>query len=462
VTESTELTIRPPQTPDEMRALYRLAAETFWPVGDLDEATTYRIGRYLTGPGGDRAYPHGAYRGEIFLGGYHAFWRQLRLGPALLDTVCIGAVATKPERRNQGVARALLRYAVAQAKRNKAALLLLDGIGSFYHRFGFADVLDLTHHLIERNAVLALPPVPDMPRVRAATPDDAPILLELYERRLGDHYGGFARTLEQQRHRLEQFDPRNPAWLAVGADDVARGYLLLSFGHAAHAIEVGAADWPTALALLQHQARLLERPAFLDPRGEHYAPGGLPAEVRWSLPPDSTVCYLLADHLSVRSESLHRPDADWMARPADLPTLYRALLPLWQQRRQQHHGPGHDGWGGVLTLDVDGDVAHLDLSGPEIGFDVSARKPASERKTATGQDEHGDKKNDQRAKDDNGEDDAPTVRLPSAVFTQLIFGYRPVEWAMAQPGVAVSPHLRAPLETLFPLTPVWIAGSDAF
>jgi len=455
VAESTELTIRPPQTPDEVRALYRLAAETFWPVGDLDEATASRIGRHLTGPGGDRAYPHGAYRGATFLGGYHAFWRQLRLGPALLDTVCIGAVATRPERRNQGVARALLRYAVAQAKRNKAALLLLDGIGDFYHRFGFVDVLDLTHHLVERNAVLALPPVPDIPRVRAATPDDAPILLELYERYLGDRYGGFARTLEQQRHRLEQFDPRNPAWLAVGADGAARGYLLLSFGHADHAIEVGAADWPTALTLLQHQARLLEQPAFLDSRGEHYAPGGLPAELRWALPPDSTVFYLLADHLSVCSESLHRPDADWMARPADPPTLYRALLPLWQQRRQ--HNAGADdrsgGGGGVLTLDVDGDVAHLDLSGPEIGLDVPARKSAPERKTAAGQD-------DQGATDDA--DDASTVRLPSAVFTQLIFGYRPVEWALAQPGVTAPPHLRTPLETLFPLTPVWIAGSDAF
>lgn len=456
MTESSELTIRPPQTPDEVRALYRLVAETFWPSGDLDEATTSRIGRYLTGPGADRAYPHGAYRGETFLGGYHAFWRQLRLGPALLDTVCIGAVATRPEKRNQGVARALLRHAVAQAKRNKAALLLLDGIGDFYHRFGFVDVLDLTHQLVERGAVLALPPVPAMPRVRAATPDDAPILLELYERYLGNRYGGFARTLEQQRHRLEQFDPHNPAWLAVDAGGAARGYLLLSSGNAAHAIEAGVADWPAALALLQHQARLLEQPAFLDPRGEHYAPNSLPTELRWSVPPDSTAFYLLADHLPVRGESLHRPDADWMARPADLPTLYRALLPLWQQRWQQHQGPGHDGWGGILTLDVDGEIAHLDLSGPEVRLDLPARKPASERKSATGGDA-------QRNQDDAAEDDASaTVRLPSAIFTQLIFGYRPVEWATAQPGVTVPPRPRASLETLFPVTPVWIAGSDAF
>ncbi len=460
MSQSTELTVRPPQTPDEVRALYRLVAETFWPSGDLDEATTSRIGRYLSGPGGDRAYPHGAYRGETLLGGYHAFWRQLRLGPALLDTVCIGAVATRPEKRNQGVARALLRYAVAQAKRNKAALLLLDGIGDFYHRFDFVDVLDLTHHLVERAAVLALPPVPDRPRVRPATPDDAPILLELYERHYGRRFGGFARTVEQQRHRLERLDPHNPAWLAVDADGTVRGYLL-SPGNAAHAIEAGAADWPATLSLLKHQVGLLEQPAALQPPGERHVPAEPPpTEVRWSVPPDSTVFYLLADHLPVRSESSHRPDADWMARPADLPALYRALLPLWQQRWQQQQSAMPGGWGDALTLDVDGDVAHLDLSGPEVRLDLPARTPAPERKAAAGEDDQ--QANDKGEDDGNNGNDASTVRLPSAVFTQLVFGYRPVEWAMAQPGVAIPPRLRAPLEALFPVTPVWIAGSDAF
>jgi hypothetical protein len=54
------------------------------------------------------------------------------------------------------------------------------------------------------------------------------------------------------------------------------------------------------------------------------------------------------------------------------------------------------------------------------------------------------------------------VRFSQQVFTQLVFGFRPVSWAAMQAGQYVPDELIPILEVLFPHKQSWIAGSDYF
>lgn len=54
------------------------------------------------------------------------------------------------------------------------------------------------------------------------------------------------------------------------------------------------------------------------------------------------------------------------------------------------------------------------------------------------------------------------MRFSQQVFTQLVFGFRPVTWAAIQAGQRVPDELVAILDVLFPHKQSWIAGSDYF
>jgi hypothetical protein len=54
------------------------------------------------------------------------------------------------------------------------------------------------------------------------------------------------------------------------------------------------------------------------------------------------------------------------------------------------------------------------------------------------------------------------VRFAQQVFTQLIFGFRPVTWAAVQVGQHIPDEIVPVLDVLLPLKKSWIAGSDYF
>ncbi len=176
--ESPDFVVRPLETSAERDAYNLLAIQTFNP--HVDAMTTLpRRRRFIeNSPTFQSSHLRGAFIGTTFLGGYHIDDRILRIGPSRLLTGCIGGVATVPEHRNQGVAAALLHDAVVYAQTSNNALLLLDGIGDFYHRFGFIDVFDVVTHTIDSKAILAQAASPYS--VRLATFEDIPALFELY------------------------------------------------------------------------------------------------------------------------------------------------------------------------------------------------------------------------------------------------------------------------------------------
>jgi hypothetical protein len=145
----------------------------------------------------------------------------------------------------------------------------------------------------------------------------------------------------------------------------------------------------------------------------------------------------------VRSEMISFPDQGWMARPAHLPTLLSSLLPLWQEYWQQR--PHSLDWAGTIALTVGDTTSFLEFGSMGLHFvDTPSFSPHN-------------------------------VTFSQQVFTQLIFGFRPISWALTQPGQLVDsgqaqgsgqarglPLLIPVLNVLFPLGQAWIAGSDFF
>lgn len=117
-------------------------------------------------------------------------------------------------------------------------------------------------------------------------------------------------------------------------------------------------------------------------------------ELWWTLPPNSHSLYLLADHLPIHSNADSYPNQGWMARPVHLPTLFRSLLPLWQE----HWRGCIQKWSGIFTFNVGKYTCSLALGIRDLYFIESPTADVSQ------------------------------VNPTPQVFTQLLFGFRPLTW----------------------------------
>jgi len=407
------ITVRVLETDAEHAAFYHLAASTFAQSRPPEVAgPDWR--RYNEGdPRAAGTSVWGAFRDGTLLGGCIVYQRLLRMPPAELRTACIGAVVTGEEYRKQGVARAVLDEVISSATAGGCSLLLLDGIAHFYNQWGFVDVVDMPVHSIERAHILDLPQ--GACSLRPATVEDAPAMVDLYTRHFGPYDGSFERTVALQEHRLRHQSAESLTMMIVGPEGETQGYFLGHASHPQYGLEIAAETWPAALAALHHHARLLE--------GQDEPP----SVVKWLVPMRSRLFYLLVDRLWIVSETRSHRNAGWMARTANIPNLFAALLPCWSEQWRRA-GPR---WHGRLTLDVEGERVTLELS-------------------------------DDGARPAKGGGSEATVRLSQAVFTQLLWGFRPVSWAAAQPDQHLPPELVPALEALFAPSEAWIPWSDSF
>jgi predicted N-acetyltransferase YhbS len=422
---TTDIVVRPPASDPEMDAFFQLAAAHF--VRDVPgEIAASDLRRSVAeAPGADPTAVRGAFRGDVYVGGYLIEERLLRIGGARLPVACVGVVITHPDHRRQGVATALMNDAATWVRERGLVMLLLHGLADFYRPFGYVDVFDQTEHVVRVSDILTAPPSPY--RVRIATVDDAPALLDLYERHYGPHPGSFVRTLERQAfdlrmsasidprvYRFPDGTPHSPPVVAVDGSGESRGYLVGPWGSLrAFGSEVAADDPPAALALLQWRASL---PA---------AQGQPPSEIRWPLPPDALAAAFIADAFAVETRSVHRPWTGWQASLVDLPGLVRRMLPEWNARYRQNP-PGWSGavalTGGDQTVTLRFDEGRVDCAAPRRGDDAAALHPDA--------------------------------------LAPLLFGFRTVAWAEASAEEPWPDGLASALESLFPRVTPWIAPSD--
>jgi predicted N-acetyltransferase YhbS len=425
---SSPIIVRPLASPTEYKLHFEFADQAFSPEPSPTSALYWQ--QFVTN------YPEfrpeqlrGAFRDGQQLGSYIIHERMLRMGAVQLLTGCVGAVVTYPAHRHQGVATALMNDAIDYAYLHHHALLLLDGIPNFYHRFGYSDMFSQSIHDIDRAAIMALPL--STHTVRPVKQDDAESVLALYNHHYGPITGSFTRTVEQQTYRLQHRSLDNPILLAINPDGHPQGYLSLQSGaDRTQARELAVDNWPAALALLQHHALLLDSPAA-------------PTILRYRLPLTAPALQWMIEHLEVfdtsnwehpadewvvRSQSFHHRDTGWMARVVHLPTLDHALLPEWQARwrRSLSH------WSGDVVLIVGEERCTLRIDGTELQLvDQPIRA-------------------------------ADIIQMTPQTFIQILFGYRPVAWAVQKHSQSINGDLLSVLNVLFPSGHTWIPASDWF
>jgi GNAT superfamily N-acetyltransferase len=219
--------------------------------------------------------------------------------------------------------------------------------------------------------------------------------------------------------------------LAVDAAGHAEGYLSLQGdSDRSQAQELAADNWSAVLALLQYHARLLDGPI-------------VPATLRYRLPSTAPLLQWIIDHLEavdtshwehpsegwvVRSQSYHHHDAGWMARLVRLSALAQAMLPEWQARwrRSLSH------WLGDVPLIVGEETCVLRIDDTELRL---VNQPVMS---------------------------TDAVRLTPQAFTQIVFGYRPVDYFVNQEEQGIKSDLLSVLDVLFPSGHTWIPSSDWF
>jgi predicted N-acetyltransferase YhbS len=415
---SPDFIIRSPETAEEIEYYFRLNAKTFRP----DEYTILvasRRRRFIENdPDFQMLQLRSAFYGKAYVGSYGIQERWLCVESSRLRIGCIGGVVTDQDYRHRGVATAMMQDAIAFAQKRQYSFLLLHGIPDYYQQHGFIDVIeDLPIHVIKHALI------PDRPSekcvVRIAESSDALPLLALYKEHHSTSLCTFAptRTVERQVHYLKNWPEDHLPLLVVDEEGTPEGYALLSKrGECYEAFEVAANTWPAVFVLLQYQNTL------------HVGELMSQTEVSWPLPPTDMTYYLLADHLPMRSEIHTIPDGGWMARMVSFSAVVQSLLSLWQVRWQRHHIE----WTGALALVVDDERCTLEFS------------PSSVRLF------------------DRLSEEEQEVRFSQQVFTQLVFGFRPVTWAAMQAGQHVPDELVSILDVLFPHKQSWIAGSDYF
>jgi predicted N-acetyltransferase YhbS len=424
---SSSIIVRPLASPAEYALHFQSADAEFSP--DPSPASALSAQEITTTRPEFRAEQlRGAFRDGEQIGSYSIFEWVLRVGAARLATGCIGGVVTYSAYRNSGVATALMHDAIDYARTHRLALLLLDGIPKFYHRFGYSDVFDQSVQEIDRSAILAQPA--SSHTVLAATPEDAASILSLYEHHYGPFSGSFTRTLEQQIHRLEHRPADNPVWLAVHPDRRTEGYLTLRGAYRSKATELAVDNWDAARALLQHHARLLEE-------------SDAPLTLLYQIPPAAPILQQMIDSLEVpdtsrwqhpadewvvRSQTFHHRNAGWMARLVDFATVASAMLPEWQERWRRSLAQ----WSGNLLLTVGNEGCILCINGSELQM-INL-----------------------------GMDRAEIIQLTPELFTQVLFGSRSIGSAIHQQGVSMDDDVLAVLNVLFPTGHNWIPASDWF
>jgi predicted N-acetyltransferase YhbS len=424
LTSSPAFRVRPLESSDEVETFFRMNAAVF--RHDEDHGLVMaRRRRYIEDePDFHPRQLRGAFLGERYIGGYCLLERRLSLGPARLLTGCIGGVATHPDYRHQGIATALMLDALATARSQQYALLLLHGVPGFYRQFGYTDVFEDApqHFLLGQD-------LPELPAgtytVRPAARGDVASLLACYQRHYCPYPASFAptRTLRRQEHLLWNGTEATvvPPLVATSPADELHGYLMLARRAGKLSVYEAAADtWHAALALLHAHSSLLD------------AQGEPQRELAWPLPPADTTFFLLADQCVLRSELTAFPDRGWMARPAHIPALFRALLPLWQ--RSWRSRPRDVSWSGTLALAVADETCALDVKEEDI-------QPVAAGLASTA---------------------TCDVQFSPQSFTRLVFGFRPVSYEMRQVAAHPPAELVPLLDVLFPPGQTWIAGSDFF
>lgn len=352
-------------------------------------------------------------------------------------------VASLPEYRRQGLIRAIFALIHAKSAQRGDLVQGITGIPNYYRQFGYEYAADLDEGLtVYFPAIPALKPgVPEPYTLRAATPDDIPLLRRLWERR---HAGvGLWTLIEEDYWRWAMVGMHAEAlerwriYVIVPAEGHANesdaagrpvGSLRLFAGRWGAAMSVDGLMTEAGVPLVQVVPSVLRGVQALAETTKPLRPETPPQAgaitLRWSGP---ALRGALGDTPCV--EAAH-PYA-WYLRVADLPRFLRQVTPALERRLAES---AHAGYTGELLTD-------LYRSGLRLVFEHGNLTVIEDwQRPVWGEGKAG---------------------FPPLIFLQALFGYRSLEELRSiYPDVWAEGDAVALLDTLFPKRPSLLLPLD--
>ncbi|HZU69765.1 MAG TPA: GNAT family N-acetyltransferase [Ktedonobacteraceae bacterium] len=345
-------------------------------------------------------------------------------------------VATHPDYRNRGLIRRLFEMVHARSEAEGHLVQGITGIPYFYRQFGYEYALDLEGRRVTYSALIpkAQESTPEPYTLRAATFDDIPLLMELYNRQQARSMVWSVLSERFWRYYLDETE--DPSALGkqiaikmiIDTVGVAQGYVMFADRRWGSSLNVYAlnivagANWQ---AIVPSLLRALQSYGIQLPDAK---PG---------VPPFNALSFCLGsahplyEALGEELAPFYEPPYAWYIRVPDVLAFLRHIAPVLERRLANSAAASFTG---KFTID-------FFRGGLSIIFDSGRIKQIEPWRAPLYQ------------------SDADAI-CPALVFLQLLFGYRSLdELRYAYPDVRVEkPGAGVVLNALFPKKFSWVPG----
>jgi GNAT superfamily N-acetyltransferase len=346
-------------------------------------------------------------------------------------------VATHPDYRNRGLIRALFAMTHARSEAEGHLVQGITGISHFYRQFGYEYALELEGRRVTYLSLIptASEDTPELYGLRAATPEDIPLLMELYDRQCSASMVWSTASERFWSHQIkeEEEDPTVAGKsmcvrMIVDAAGTVHGYLLLAtkrYGAGLSVYTLNLAAGVSWQAVVPSLLRALHTYGMQIPAVQPDAPPL--REISFWLGSAHPVYEVLGEALA----PFYEPPYAWYVRVPDLQAFLRHITPALERRLALSAAAAYTGG---LTLDFFRGGLHLVFDKGHITQIEPWRAPAY-KNTAD-------------------------ASCPMLVFLQLLFGYRSLnELRYAFPDVRVEKsQAEVLLNALFPKKFSWVPG----
>jgi GNAT superfamily N-acetyltransferase len=345
-------------------------------------------------------------------------------------------VATHPNYRNRGLIRKLFEMVHARSESEGHLVQGITGISYFYRQFGYEYALELEGRRVTFLSLIpkAQESTPEAYSLRAATPEDIPLLMELYNRQRSASMVWNIFSERFWRYQIqEEKDPTvvgKQMCVRMIIDDAGavQGYLMVATKRWSKSLDVYALD---VAAGVSWQAMVTPLLRLLQAYGKQ-----IPA-VQPDTPPFQEINFWLGSAhpvYEVLGEALapyYEPPYAWYVRVPDVLAFIRHIAPALENRLANSTAAFYTG---EFTLDLFRGGIHLVFDRGRITRIEPWRAPVY-KNTAD-------------------------ASCPALVFVQLLFGYRSLdELRYAFPDVRVeSSNAAVLLNALFPKKFSWVPG----
>ncbi len=338
-------------------------------------------------------------------------------------------VATDPGYRNRRLIRAIFDLVHARSEAEGHLVQAITGIPYFYRLFGYEYALDLGGRYSIYTALIpeASEGEPEPFKLRDATPDDIPLVQQLYDQRRAFSVvsGPIDEVWWRYQLAIWRTSVTGENWhvqMILDAGDKPQGYLVtptMRWKKSVPVLDVAFAPGVNIQAIMPSLLRALARQGAQMPARDSSAEPL--SRIAFSLGRSHPVYDVFEKSMAPVKEAPYA----WYVRVAQLPRFMQHIAPALERRLADSVVAGYSG---TLTFDFYRDGLRMVFEQGKLKMAEQWRRPIW------------------NANEDGG--------FPPLVFLQLLFGYRSLDaLRSAFPDVWVNDAVELLVNTLFPYKP---------